>query len=280
MPKSHPLSSSFNTGELTPRLAARLDFTKYASGVETLENFLPLPEGGVQRRAGTRYVATSKNGATEKCRLKRFEFSTTQPYILEFGKEYMRFYKNQGQIVVAETDAIIQNGAFDSSAGGGWTNQSTGSTATISFDDSGNHLDLDGVNNDNAIAEQQVFTSDTNQEHVIRFRVLGAAGDYLTFRVGTATDLNDTSPDFDAYVGYHTIAFTPTTSPFFVQFDNEIGKTVALDDVQLIDDAPVELTTPYAEGDLFEVEGPQSADILYLFHNRYQTYKIERNGCI
>ena len=278
MPKSHPLSSSFNTGELTPRLAARLDFTKYASGVETLENFLPLPEGGIQRRAGTRYVATSKNGATEKCRLKRFEFSTTQPYILEFGKEYMRFYKNQGQIIVAETDAIIQNGAFDSSAGGGWTNQSTGSTATISFDDTGNHLDLDGVNNDNAIAEQQVFTSDTNQEHVIRFRVLGAAGDYLTFRVGTATDLNDTYSDFDAYVGYHTIAFTPTTSPFFVQFDNELGKTVGLDDVQLIDDAPVELTTPYAEGDLFEVEGPQSADILYLFHNSYPTYKLERRG--
>ena len=279
MPRHHDLTASFNTGELSPRLSARLDFAKYKSGVELLENLIPLPEGGIQRRAGTRYVAATKNGATEKCRLKKFEFSTTQPYILEFGAGYMRFFKNQGQITVAETDAFIQNGAFDSSAGGGWTDQSTRSSSSTSFDDTANHLDLDGAGGgDFAIAEQQVFTSDTNQEHVLRFRVIGAAGDFLTLRVGTATDLSDTLAEFTAYAGYHTIAFTPTTSPFFIQFTNSIGKTIGLDDVELIDNAPVELTTPYTEAQLFQVEGPQSADILYQFHNSHPTYKLERRG--
>ena len=279
MARFHDLSPSFNTGELTPRLAARLDFTKYKSGLELMENLLPLPEGGAMRRAGTRYVASTKNQATEKARLKKFEFSTTQPYILEFGKQYIRFYKNQGQITVAETDAFIQNGTFDSSAGGGWTNQSTGSSSSISFDDTGNHLDLDGAGGgDLAIAEQQVFTSDTSQEHVIKFRVLGRAGDFLLFRVGTATDLEDTLSEFTAYVGYHCIAFTPTTSPFFIQFRNSLSKTVGLDDVSLIDNSAVEVGTPYTESQLFQIEGPQSADILYQFHNSHPTYKLERRG--
>ena len=231
------------------------------------------------RRAGTRYVASTKNQATEKARLKKFEFSTTQPYILEFGKQYIRFYKNQGQITVAETDAFIQNGTFDSSAGGGWTNQSTGSSSSISFDDTGNHLDLDGAGGgDLAIAEQQVFTSDTSQEHVIKFRVIGRAGDFLLFRVGTATDLEDTLSEFTAYVGYHCIAFTPTTSPFFIQFRNSLSKTVGLDDVSLIDNSAVEVGTPYTESQLFQIEGPQSADILYQFHNSHPTYKLERRG--
>ncbi len=54
MPKVHPLTPSMNTGELSPRLSARVDFNKYPSGVETLENFTALPEGGIARRAGTR----------------------------------------------------------------------------------------------------------------------------------------------------------------------------------------------------------------------------------
>ena len=44
MPKVHPITPSMNTGELTPRLAARVDFNKYQSGVETMENLIPLPK--------------------------------------------------------------------------------------------------------------------------------------------------------------------------------------------------------------------------------------------
>ena len=92
MPKVHPITPSMNTGELSPRLAARVDFNKYPSGLETMENLVPLSEGGAMRRSGTRYIAATKTGATIKSRLKKFQFSTSQNYIIEMGNYYMRFF--------------------------------------------------------------------------------------------------------------------------------------------------------------------------------------------
>ena len=80
MPIVHDLKPSFNAGELSPRLAGRVDFTKFPAGVETLQNFIPFPEGGATRRPGSRYTANTKT-STVKSRLKRFQFSTTQAYI-------------------------------------------------------------------------------------------------------------------------------------------------------------------------------------------------------
>ena len=41
--------NSFNAGELSPYLYAREDIDKYQSGCQELENFVPLPYGGVIR---------------------------------------------------------------------------------------------------------------------------------------------------------------------------------------------------------------------------------------
>jgi hypothetical protein len=50
------------------------------------------------RRPGTYYVAAAKTNSAN-VRLKRFEFSTTQAYILEFGDSYIRFYADRGQLL-------------------------------------------------------------------------------------------------------------------------------------------------------------------------------------
>jgi len=133
---SHPLKPSFNAGELSPRLAARTDLDKYANGVEVLENMIPLSEGGAMRRAGTRYVAGTKT-QTEDSRLVPFKFSTTQAYGLEFGDNYVRFYKDQGQIAAGATDASIANGVFTDGSSE-WTDSSSlgGTTAWSSSDGS------------------------------------------------------------------------------------------------------------------------------------------------
>ena len=44
------------------------------------------------------FVAAVKD-STKKTRLIPFEFSTTQTYMLEFGNQYIRFYKDNGQIL-------------------------------------------------------------------------------------------------------------------------------------------------------------------------------------
>ena len=100
MPRAHPILTNFTAGELSPRLAGRTDLEKYYNGCETLENMVCLPHGGATRRFGTEYVSTAKT-LGKKVVLVPFEFSTLQAYVLEFGHEYIRFYKDRGVITSA-----------------------------------------------------------------------------------------------------------------------------------------------------------------------------------
>ena len=90
--------TNFTGGELSPRLDGRNDLQKYPTGCKTLENMIVFPHGSAARRSGTQYVAEVKD-STKETRLIPFEFSTTQTYILEFGNQYIRFYKDNGQIL-------------------------------------------------------------------------------------------------------------------------------------------------------------------------------------
>jgi hypothetical protein len=90
--------TNFTGGELSPRLDGRNDLAKYNSGCKTLENMIVYPHGAAARRSGTSFVAEVKD-STKKTRLIPFEFSTTQTYMLEFGDQYIRFYKDNGQIL-------------------------------------------------------------------------------------------------------------------------------------------------------------------------------------
>jgi hypothetical protein len=90
--------TNFTGGELSPRLDGRTDIAKYNTGCKTLENMIIYPHGSAARRSGTQFVAEVKD-STKKTRLISFEFSTIQTYILEFGNQYIRFYKDGGQIL-------------------------------------------------------------------------------------------------------------------------------------------------------------------------------------
>ena len=88
---------SFTAGELSPRMEGRTDFQKYYSAGTIINNFVVQPHGPVTRRPGSVFVSEVKNSA-HNTRLIPFSFSTTQTYILEFGDQYIRFYKDSGQI--------------------------------------------------------------------------------------------------------------------------------------------------------------------------------------
>lgn len=92
-----PSQVSFAAGELAPSLYGREDLAKYAVGLRTLKNFTVHPHGGVSNRAGMRYVAEAKH-AGKAARLVPFEYSDADAYLLEFGDEYVRFYKDGAQL--------------------------------------------------------------------------------------------------------------------------------------------------------------------------------------
>jgi hypothetical protein len=94
--------TSFNAGEMSPLMNSRVDFAKYKSGAQTLQNMIVRAQGPVTRRPGTKYIATVKD-STDATRLIPFEYSTTDAYVLELGDEYVRFYRNGAQVLSGQS---------------------------------------------------------------------------------------------------------------------------------------------------------------------------------
>src|SRR5437868_4199751 len=74
------------------------DISRYKNGAKLMYNMIVQPQGGTTRRSGTRVIGSGKDPA-HFGRLVPFEFSDTQAYVLEFGQNYIRFYRNRTQIV-------------------------------------------------------------------------------------------------------------------------------------------------------------------------------------
>ena len=88
---------SFSAGIISTELFSRIDFSKLASGVRQCENFEVRPAGGVTYRTGTEFVAEVKDSTSE---VNMIEFSESREtgYALEFGNNYIRFYKDGARI--------------------------------------------------------------------------------------------------------------------------------------------------------------------------------------
>jgi hypothetical protein len=105
MARSAPAFSSFTAGEVSPRMEGRVTLDTYREGLADMTNLLVLPQGGVTRRPGTEYLGEIKNSA-QAARLIPFQFKTTDTYILEFGNQTMRVFRNGLQVLDA-TDKVI-----------------------------------------------------------------------------------------------------------------------------------------------------------------------------
>jgi len=124
MARVHPFQTNFTSGEISPKLFGQVDFKKYNNAVETMENMTVFPQGGSERRYGSRFVCEVKNSANAT-RLVPFEFNIEQSYILEFGNLYIRFYKDNGQITEATktiTAITKANPAVVTAASHGYSN--------------------------------------------------------------------------------------------------------------------------------------------------------------
>ena len=83
------LQSSFNRGELDPRLVGRKDLQAYYAGARQAQNVLTQVQGGIRRRNGTEYLYSSTVG-----RLFNFSFSTEVNYCLLFTANNIAVFKD------------------------------------------------------------------------------------------------------------------------------------------------------------------------------------------
>lgn len=102
MARVSTIVTNFKSGELSPRLEGRIDLQKYNEAAQTIQNMVVFPSGGVTRRPGTYFAGRSKDGG--KVRLINFEYSDEQAYVLEFGTNYIRFFKDGGILTEATTN--------------------------------------------------------------------------------------------------------------------------------------------------------------------------------
>ncbi len=98
MPFCH-VQNVLNGGEISPLLRGRVDQPRYSTGTREMRNFVPMPQGGVTRRPGTRYLGAACH---EKARLIPFVFSATQGRMLEFGDHVMRVWLPDGTQVTKD----------------------------------------------------------------------------------------------------------------------------------------------------------------------------------
>ena len=92
---------SFTGGEISPQTLGRSNSELYQVSAQTIDNFAVQIQGGLERRAGTKYIAEA--AATTATRLIDFYHSSGNEYSLEFSNLKFRIFKD-GAVVGGPTE--------------------------------------------------------------------------------------------------------------------------------------------------------------------------------
>ncbi|WP_347989919.1 hypothetical protein [Methylomonas sp. AM2-LC] len=172
MPNERTIRTSFVGGEVSPEMYGRLDLDKEQSGLALCQNFVVLPHGPAQSRAGSRFVSVVKAlGA----RLIPFSFSAVQTMAIELGAGYFRFHTHGESLLygcgILGAELVANNTMRYSALTSlpNWNNGHTGSgTASINI---GNVMALKSPSTGNIGQAYQALTTviGTTYDLVVNF---------------------------------------------------------------------------------------------------------------
>lgn len=266
MPSTRTFSRSFAGGEMSPEMFGRVDDQKFQTGAATMRNFISLPQGPAENRAGTAFVREVKNSSLAT-RVIPFTYSTTQTMVLEFGVGYIRFH-TQGATLLAGSPAAYST------------------TKTITAVDTATETvtsNAHGYANGDPIQIASTGTIPAGLLALTTYYVVGATTNTYQFALTTGgAAINITS------VGSGTI----TTNRVYVVGDlvssggsNYYCILVSTNNTPpnatywyLIPSAAYEIPSPYAAADLFSIHHVQSSDVLTLVHPGYAPRELRRLG--
>jgi hypothetical protein len=98
---SNAVLVNFAAGETSQRSRGRFDLSWFQSSCEKFLNFIPEVSGPARYRPGAKHVRFTRGGAV--ARMIRFQFNSSQAYMLEFTPGYMRVYKNGDLLTTTRT---------------------------------------------------------------------------------------------------------------------------------------------------------------------------------
>lgn len=116
----YPLQTSFAGGELSPRLAARVDTERYRQSVAEYINYYSTPQGSAFKRPGSQYFFPTLNG--QPARLVQFSRGRESDYVIEFSDGFVRMFDRDGVVQNAGGEELT-NPEFSQGSDGlfGWT---------------------------------------------------------------------------------------------------------------------------------------------------------------
>ncbi|MBA4259156.1 MAG: hypothetical protein C0446_08325 [Chitinophaga sp.] len=259
------VQSSFSSGELSPLLQGRTTLAQYKNGASNIENMVVMPYGGLTKRPGTKYIQEVKTSANTTIILP-FITGAEQSYVLEFGNQYIRFYRNGGILL---STAAITNGTFASDLSG-WTDDDTG-TGASTFNSGTMRLNGGGAG---IAARTQAVSYVGTSQYTLSFTV---ATNTCTYRIGTTAGGTEITSGTGS-VGSNNITFTPSTAgTIYIQFRNANNNNSDIDNVSL--DTPIyQLDSPYTSSQIEQIKYQGSKDVMYLCHPSVRTRKLRRFG--
>lgn len=272
MGRLYPNQTNFTAGELSEQLLGRVDVSKYYNGAKALENMIIRPHGGASKTPGSHYVSNTLGD--NYARLVRFEFSTEQAYILEFTDQAIRFYKDNGLIVDPPS---VTNGTFDTDIAGWHDHSAGGGGVGISWNGTDQRMTIDGggAGPGNYGATDQQLTVVDGVEYALQFDSFD--GDVVA-RVYTGDNFTGTllaEQTFTPGVA-NQLDFTANGTTAYIGFYNEDG-TIDVDNISVLNGA-YQISTPYLEAELDDLQFAQSADVMWICHPNHQPRKLTRTG--
>ncbi len=209
MAKVSKVIQSFNAGELSPLMDARIDQEKYDSGCRVLENAISLIYGGAKRRPGTEFIAR-QHTSSAVARCIAFERSVINTYILGFENQRIRVFKGDadattlgdriyeteidvdaitlpsGSEVIVSTDGVhgYRTGDTVKFTSIGGTTELNGLEFVITFSDS-DDFTLDGTDGD----DFTTFTSGGTAKKVLEIHSPYLTADLRDLKVEHSADV-------------------------------------------------------------------------------------------
>lgn len=105
MSRVTPAQVSFNGGETSRRLRARIDQNLRKISLAEMTGYAPLVEGGAEAMPGFLHVAQ----APGPFRPIRFEYNITQGHVLEFSDALVRVYTNDALLTVDDAPVAVES---------------------------------------------------------------------------------------------------------------------------------------------------------------------------
>lgn len=269
MARDRPLIPAMNGGCVSPLAMARVDLQRMRLTAEEFHNCFPRVIGPLTFRPGLRYDAQVSGDAV--ARNIPFIFSADDTALLQLTDEALNVVVDGDLVTRPSVSTTIANGDFNTT--GSWTLVNADIDTTVA-----NALMMQAtVRGTTASAIQTITVSavDENVEHGLLVIVTRGKP---RLKLGTTSGGQDIIREQELLPGTHSIAFTPGALTIYLSLSTQSETQVVVDEVSIDAAGTLELPTPWAVADLFNLRYEQSGDVIFVTHQDYQTRRIERRG--